>query len=221
MDINGYRRVFLPLEGKYIYQPNFGHPVTCAAAFLQKCVVQYKSETDLEVMELGCGSGIIGIMLGLQRPGWRISGIDIQAELVELAGYNASVCNVNAAFSIGDIRYPQKWGDSFDLIVTNPPWIKMEAGIISPDRSRALARTELLCSMLDVIRACEHILRFGGNAFVLYPVFRANEFKAALANSLLDTIKIIPDKDTGRYCVFHLLRRNTADNALKRTRGVQ
>lgn len=220
MDLVGYRRVLLPVDGKYIYQPSSGQPVSCAAAFLQRCVIAHHGDGDMRVMDLGCGNGIVGIMLGLHRPSWRIKGIDIQPDLVKLAEYNAKICGINACYSEGDIRNPETLGSGYDLIVANPPWIKMDAGIISPDRSRALARTELVCSMPDVVNACECLLSSGGCAYILYPVFRAREFSGTLKNSLLDTIEVIKDMDTDKYRIFRLIRRQIPDREPLRTRGV-
>lgn len=206
-DLSGYRRVLLPAEGKYIYQSRSGHPVTCAAAFLQQCVIDNVMETKVNALDMGCGNGIISIMLALQRPHWHIRGIDLQPELVELAAFNARQCAVPTQFDVFDLRQPPYPGASFDLIVSNPPWIKMDAGIVSPCRARALARTELSCSMQDVISACQYLLRPGGSAFILYPQFRSRDFAQSLENSLLDTIKIFKDKDSEKYCVFHVVKR--------------
>jgi len=207
MDLSGYQRVLLPIADKFIYQSRSGQPVTDAAAFLQRCVVNTVADDHRRVLDMGCGNGIIGIMLGLQRPRWQINGIDVQPELVDLARINAEVCNVHVHFTCGDLRQPPYPEELFDLIVANPPWIKMDAGIVSSNRSRALARTELLCSMGDMVNACQYLLRRGGSAYVLYPRFRSAEFSAAVHKSVLDINKILRDEGSEKYCVFHIIKR--------------
>jgi len=58
----------------------------------------------IRVLDLGCGSGILAIMLALQRPLWQLEGLDIQAELLTLASANASAQGLDIHFFTQDLR---------------------------------------------------------------------------------------------------------------------
>jgi 16S rRNA (guanine1207-N2)-methyltransferase len=72
------------------------------------------------LLDVGCGYGPIGIVLGKQNPRLSVTMIDINERAVALAGRNASRNGVAAKVYIGDGLEPVQ-GCRFDVIVTNPP----------------------------------------------------------------------------------------------------
>jgi len=75
------------------------------------------------VVDLGTGSGCVGITLALEQPGLRVLAIDASADAIEVARANARALECsNIEFVIGD------WLDGIDgnqlsMIVANPPYI--------------------------------------------------------------------------------------------------
>lgn len=75
------------------------------------------------LLDVGCGSGAIVISLANELQSWRCEGLDISAEALKIAHHNAQKHQVEARLRLyqGDLRQlPQR---SYDLIVSNPPYI--------------------------------------------------------------------------------------------------
>lgn len=166
-------------------------------------------DDPIRVLDLGCGSGIIAVMLGLQRPAWQVTGIDVQALLIELARENAALNRLDISFLCMDLKdYHDP--DGFELIVGNPPWLKYGAGIASPDASRELSRREIRCSAENVMACLKRNLRPEGIAMLVYPSQRLEELRALARNYLLDIFEALPTAETNKYLIYHI---RTGDKA--------
>jgi len=169
---------------------------------LQAYVVDTFHHEPLRVLDLGCGSGIVALMLALQRPAWKITGIDIQTALIDLARDNAASQDVTIDFRVADLRV---WHDSdgYELIVGNPPWLKAGSGIVSPDPARELSRREICCDAPEVMSCLNRNLKHGGNAVLVYPASRLKELETLAGNYLLDIIQALPTAETNKYMIYH------------------
>jgi len=76
-----------------------------------------------QVLELGTGSGCIGITLQLERPDARVAATDIASEALILAQTNAGSLGAQVDFRLGRWFEAAAVGAKFDLIVSNPPYI--------------------------------------------------------------------------------------------------
>ncbi|MGD8427033.1 MAG: peptide chain release factor N(5)-glutamine methyltransferase [Balneolaceae bacterium] len=80
------------------------------------------------VLDIGTGSGCIPIALKMERPSWKLSGIDISEEALVIARQNAVQNEVEVTFSEGDILDAKtiQVTSPLDIIVSNPPYISPE-----------------------------------------------------------------------------------------------
>jgi tRNA1(Val) A37 N6-methylase TrmN6 len=172
--------VLLPFQ-KTIYQPAKGHSITTDTEDLVNQVLAEHPEDDLSVLDLGTGIGILVIMMKHYRPNWRCTGIDIQNELIELAGENAADLGVDIDLINGDFRN-HSFCRKFDLIVSNPPFQKMGSGRIPAERCRAIARHEITCSIDSLLTVISANLKGSGFAYVIYPDSRSAEIEKKTKN---------------------------------------
>ena len=79
-------------------------------------------------LDVGCGSGAIGLALLHKLPEARCVGIDISADAIALASENAQRCGVASRYTPslvdgGIAQYNTAKEEKFDVIVSNPPYI--------------------------------------------------------------------------------------------------
>ncbi len=105
------------------------------------------------VLDLGTGSGCVAVSIGLERPLARVIATDISAAALKIARDNAHAHGcTNVEFVRGDWLKPFG-GESFDIIVSNPPYVATDDWHLSSLRfepARALVSGE---DGLDAIRA--------------------------------------------------------------------
>ncbi len=82
---------------------------------------------QLNIVDIGTGSGCIAITLKKERPSIIIDAIDISSEALEIAKYNAKNNNVNICFINNDLLY--NINKKYDIIVSNPPYIDINEDI--------------------------------------------------------------------------------------------
>ncbi len=72
-------------------------------------------------LDLGCGIGVVGIVLRSRFPNCEIKGYDVNPRAVQIANENAENNNIRASFEQLDITDGLPEGEMYDAIVTNPP----------------------------------------------------------------------------------------------------
>jgi len=94
-----------------------------------------KDRTSPTVVDVGTGSGCIALTIAQQHKSARVTAIDISAEALAVAVANAKTLALaeRVRFLEGDLLTPVA-GESFDLIVSNPPYIaSAEIDTLAPD----------------------------------------------------------------------------------------
>jgi len=138
------------------------------------------------VADLGSGVGILPLLLasdGASGPFW---AVELQASLAALARENARLNGLGEdrlRVEAADLR---DWGPPsgpLDWVVSNPPFLPVGKGRVSPDPLRAHAVHELSCSFADLLRAAARTLRPGGRLAFIHAGDREAELSAALGAS--------------------------------------
>ena len=88
----------------------------------EAAIVALQGKANTNVLDLCAGSGAIGLSIATLVPGAEVTLTDLSAGALEVARKNAKLLNVDAEFRCGDLFQAVEW-DSFDLIVSNPPYI--------------------------------------------------------------------------------------------------
>lgn len=123
-------------------------------------------------IDLGCGSGVIGLLLLGKSEKLHMTGLEILPEAAELAVENMrkNALETRSEIICGDIRHHRtlfKTG-SFDLVCANPPYFPEGRGLVSPVMDRASARTETQCSLEELCAAASWLLKTGGSFFMVH-----------------------------------------------------
>lgn len=84
-------------------------------------VLKENSKADLQILDIGTGSGAIAISLKSARPDWHVTASDISSEALQLAKENSERKQVSLDFIESDV-FNQISG-KFDVIISNPPYI--------------------------------------------------------------------------------------------------
>ena len=124
------------------------------------------------VADLGTGSGILPVILARHEKFQKITGIEIQKDLAELAQKNIALnrCEDRVTIVHADIKAltNRLSAGEFDTVITNPPFYSVFSGRINPDTQRALARHELHGTLRDFISMAAFLLRQSGKFFAVY-----------------------------------------------------
>src|SRR3989338_1117492 len=76
------------------------------------------------VLETGCGSGFLSILMAKKCAD--VTAVDINTEAVEITGKNAAANGAKINTFISDLF--SAVGGTFDIIVFNPPYLPVEEG---------------------------------------------------------------------------------------------
>lgn len=89
----------------------------------------FSDEDELRFLDLGTGSGCIAVTLAAERPRWSGTAVDISPEALDVARRNAAANAVGGRidFVAADFTEALPFAEhSFDLVVSNPPYISEE-----------------------------------------------------------------------------------------------
>lgn len=88
-------------------------------------LIEWALELDLparsRALDLGTGTGAIALALASERPRWSLSAVELNREAARLAGTNAS--NLGLDLNVLQGSWFEPVAGTFDLIVSNPPYI--------------------------------------------------------------------------------------------------
>lgn len=120
-----YNRKFKVTEDTLIPRPE-------TEEWLEQVLTDLPQE-PLTVVDIGTGTGIIGLTVKLERPADDVTITDISKEALDVAKENAQVLGAEVTAELGDLFDPLV-GKKFDVIISNPPYIS-EAEINVMDQS--------------------------------------------------------------------------------------
>jgi len=136
-----------------------------------------------EMCELGTGCGIVSLLLSV-NPFRHITALEIQQSLAGLAARNMKLNELETKISVvrADLNkfHPRR---RFDVVFSNPPYIKKQQGSLSKTAEKSIAKHELKCDILGVMRAAGELLKKQGKAFFIFPAKRREDFETAAAKA--------------------------------------
>lgn len=155
--------------------------------------------TDLQILDIGTGSGCIAVSLAKALPLSKVSAWDISSEALDIAAKNAVLNTVNVQFKCTDVlnftpNVLQK--TSLDIIVSNPPYVRlseaseMEANVLEHEPHVALfvENSDPLLFYRIIAGLAIDMLKPGGSLYF--------EINSNLGKETLDLVKSHPFRES-------------------------
>jgi release factor glutamine methyltransferase len=90
---------------------------------LMHWVIDSHSELN-EILDIGTGTGCIPLALKNEFQSTQAHGVDVEAQAIELARENSALLQLEVKFLCDDILNPKGSYPKFDLIISNPPYVR-------------------------------------------------------------------------------------------------
>ena len=138
-----------------------------------------------KIIDVGCGCGIMPLILASRYPGVKILGVEIQAELSWFAQKNVITNHLENTIRIvhDDIKNIQLSGtnDRADTIISNPPYKKKNSGRLNPIWQKAVARHEITLDIARLFHCANRLLKEQGKVYIIFPAERISDMVLAMA----------------------------------------
>lgn len=131
------------------------------------------SRKNAIVADLGTGTGIISILVAGKQNPEKVYAVEIQEELVDMAKRSVKYNDLENKIDIinADIVGISKgnFNKKFDYVISNPPYKKLNTGLINDNQKKLISRHEVKCTLKDVVNEASKLLKDKG---VFYMVHR-------------------------------------------------
>ena len=166
------------------------------------------------VVDLGTGTGAIGLSLALERPQWQVTLTDLSAAALSVAGGNARQLGAQVTLQQGswleDCRGP------FDVIVSNPPYIDPadhhldEGDVRFEPRSALVADQRGLADLATIITQSAARLVAGGWLLLEHGYQQGAQVRALMEAGRFDGVRT--ERDLGGNERVTVGRKLTVDS---------
>ncbi len=148
-----------------VTQPKMGYRAGSDAVFLASFI----TKNPKNILDVGCGVGVASLCLMTRLPHVHVTGIDCQEHLIHLANQNAQENGFSerSKFLVEDLHKSTLSPNSFDHVITNPPYFDTSSP--SPDDTRALARCQTNAGLEDWIKFCIRMSKPRGYVSLICP----------------------------------------------------
>lgn len=142
-------------------------------------------EPGHQVLDIGCGTGAAMLCLAARVPHCRVVGLEMQRELVRIAGDNVILNGMSARLSVmtGDLLAPppRLSPGAFDHVMANPPYIARGRGSEPANAEKSAATIEGEADLGDWVRFALTMLRAKGTLTFIHRADRIDTLLGHLA----------------------------------------
>lgn len=143
-----------------------------------------------KVIDIGTGTGIVSILLCEKTNLEKIYGIEIQEDVAQMAMRSAKLNHLEQKFEVININIKDVFLKlnkyEFDVVVTNPPYKKMDTGVKSADKKQLISRHEVECTLEDVIEKASKLLKDLGEFYMVHRAERLVDIMCLLRKYKLE-----------------------------------
>ena len=159
----------LEFKGLKIIQNKNGFCFGMDAVLLSDFAKEIKNNSN--VIDLGTGTGILPILLSGKTNNCIFTGVEIQKDVADMASRSVELNKLEDKVKIQNIDilrlkdfYDRK---SFDVIVTNPPYKKIETGISNDEERKNISKNEITASLEEFISISSYLLKDYGEFYMV------------------------------------------------------
>lgn len=139
-----------------------------------------------KVLDLGCGVGVLGVLLAERCQGLTLDGIEKNPASAALALENLRENALPGTILCEDLRTSGWFSEGhYDLIICNPPYFPVGSGP-SALRRNAEARSEATCTLEDICHAAGPRLKTGGRLAVVCRTERLTDLLVAMRSCAIE-----------------------------------
>ena len=187
----GERLCDLQRNGLRIIQREDGFRFGTDAVLLADFAVARRGE---RVCDMGTGTGVLPLLMAARSEETTFDAFELQPEMAEMARRSVRLNGMEARIRIhaADCREAAAriGHEVCRLIVTNPPYTRAGAGLVSPERSRALSRSDSDCPIDEWMAACARVLQNGGRLCCVFPAPRFLQLCDAMRASRVEPKRV-------------------------------
>lgn len=170
------------LDGRVaLRQPRDGFRVAIDSVMLAAAVAAKPGET---VLEPGAGAGAAALCLARRIEGCHVTGVELQPDLVRLAGENIRLNGLQRSVDImvGDLaRPPPRLGPGgYAHVMMNPPFLEAARADAPANAGKAAANVEGVLGLDDWIEFSLRMLRLKGTLTIIHRADRLDSLLAEL-----------------------------------------
>lgn len=129
-------------------------------------------KANSKVIDLGSGTGIIPILLSAKTKNTNFIGVEIQDEVAQMAGRSIELNHLENRIKIENqniLNLKNKYEKgSFDAVTTNPPYKKLNTGIVNENNQKLISRHEITASLEDFIKTASYLLKDYGEFYMVH-----------------------------------------------------
>lgn len=169
------------LFGQYkLYQSKEGFRFSVDSVILSDF---YNEKKSLKVLDIGTGNGIIPILLVIKEKVEKITGVELQKEVAELAEENTKLNSLDEKIRIINCNIKEfKERNSYDVVISNPPYMVVDGKNINDNSSKSIARHEIELNLKDLVENAKKILKPRGVFYLVHRTHRIPEIIRELEN---------------------------------------
>ena len=145
-------------------------------------------------VDLGTGCGVIALLLARLGEDCSVTGIEFQQVMADIATRNVLLNGLAQRVEIVEedvvslkSHFPV---DSFDLVVSNPPYRRPGTGKVSPRAGRDDSRHESTATLADFLAAAKYLVKPSGRICLIYHTCRLAELMAQAALQKLAPLRL-------------------------------
>ncbi len=183
MCINGkYRLEDLGIGGLKIYQDSEEFCFGVDSVFLANYIAREVKGRG-KYIDLCSGSGIIPILVFIKTKIEDIYGVEINENLANMSKESLALNDLSDKIKIINrdiLDIDKEMYNKFDYLSVNPPYYKKGSGYVGKNERINYARSEILCTLDDIVKISSKLLKSKGTLFMVHRVFRLEEIILSL-----------------------------------------